>query len=58
MLKSAGSQLRSWIMDRTIDLLGRPYYPGYVPFERSEPQIYRSQNASQYDSDITIVEDY
>jgi len=48
-------------MDRTIDFVGRPYYPGYAPFAedlRSEPQIYRGQDPSQYDSDITFVEDY
>ena len=52
-------------MDRTIDSVGRPYYPGYAPFAedlRDEPQIYRGQDLyvenSQYDSDRTFIEDY
>ena len=51
-------------LDRTIDYMGRPYYPGYGPFAedfRVEPQIYSDpdrtyvETSGSYDD---FVEDY
>ena len=49
------------LMDRTIDFVGRPYYPGYGPFAedfRVEPRIEMDPDRTVVDSYDDIVEDY
>ena len=50
-------------MDRTIDFVGEPYYPGYGPFAedlRVEPQIYSNADSTYVEtgSSYNFVEDY
>ena len=50
-------------LDRTIDYVGRPYYPGYGPFTedfRVEPQVYNDPDRTYVETgnSYDLVEDH